>query len=248
MPLFAVHISDGVLAWPWLIGGFAVAALLLAWGARRIADEEIPRIGLLTAGFFVASLIHVRLGPTSVHLLLNGLVGVVLGSRAVLAVAVGLFLQAFLLAHGGYTTLGVNCCIMAAPALLARPLYCHVLAAGRANSAAWREPTLAIGYVLHPIVAAGLSGMYAVAAVTGRPTGIDPAFRAGFFTGLVTVVLTAGLNAVILVVAGVEDWSIVAALVLAAHLPIAVIEGLVVGCTTSFLARERPELVSCIGK
>jgi cobalt/nickel transport system permease protein len=243
MPLFAVHISDGVLAWPWLIGGFTLAALLLAWGARQIADEEIPRIGLLTAAFFVASLIHVRLGPTSVHLLLNGLVGVVLGSRVVLALAVGLFLQALLLAHGGYTTLGVNCCVLSVPALLARPLYRYSLGAGRAGSAGWREPTLALGYVLHPIVAAGLGVMYAVAAVTGRPSGIDPAFRAGFFTGLVTVVLTALLNALVLMVAGVEDWSIVAALVLAAHLPIAVIEGLVVGCTASFLARVRPELV-----
>jgi cobalt/nickel transport system permease protein len=247
MPLLAVHISDGVLAWPWLVGGFVLAALLLAWGARRIADEEIPRIGLLTAAFFVASLIHVRLGPTSVHLLLNGLVGVVLGSRAVLAVAVGLFLQALLLAHGGYTTLGVNCCVMAVPALIARPLYGYALGTSRAGSVGWREPALAVGYVLHPIVAAGLGGMYAVAAVSGRRSGVDAAFRAGFFTGLVTVLLTALLNALVLVFAGVEDWRIVAALVLAAHVPIAAIEGLVVGCTTSFLARVRPELVPADG-
>src|SRR5262249_24058426 len=55
--------------------------------------------------------------PTSVHLILNGLVGVVLGRRAPLAVAVGLTLQYLLLSHGGLTTLGINTCIVALPAL-----------------------------------------------------------------------------------------------------------------------------------
>jgi cobalt/nickel transport system permease protein len=85
----------------------------------RVRDEEIPRIALMTAAFFVASLIHIRVGPTSVHLLLNGLVGVVLGRRAGLAIPLGLFLQAALLGHGGFTSLGVNACVMTAPALAA---------------------------------------------------------------------------------------------------------------------------------
>jgi cobalt/nickel transport system permease protein len=128
-PLWAMHISDGLLTWPWLSGGFAVAgglALLAAW---RIRDEEIPQTALLTAAFFVASSIHVRVPPTSVHLLLNGLVGVVLGRRAALAIPVGLFLQAALLGHGGFTTLGINSCIMVLPALLAWQMFrvlCHV--------------------------------------------------------------------------------------------------------------------------
>src|SRR5919198_257382 len=102
--LWAVHISDGVLTLPWLTGGFALAALLAVWGAWRIRDEEIPQVAVLTAAFFVASLIHVREGPTSVHLLLNGLVGVVLGWRAAVAIPVGLAMQVALLGHGGFTT------------------------------------------------------------------------------------------------------------------------------------------------
>jgi ABC-type Co2+ transport system permease subunit len=51
------------------------------------------------------------------------------------------------------------------------------------------------------------------------------------------------LNAVVLVAAGIEDWRIVAALVLAAHIPIALIEGFVVGCTVSFLGRVKPEML-----
>ena len=122
-PLWAMHISDGLLTWPWLAGGFAVAGILALFAAWRIRDEEIPQTALLTAAFFVASSIHVRVPPTSVHLLLNGLVGVVLGRRAALAIPVGLFLQAALLGHGGFTTLGINSCIMVLPALLAWQLF-----------------------------------------------------------------------------------------------------------------------------
>ena len=79
--LLAVHISDGVLSDWWIAGGLALMVVLMIPALVRVRDEEIPRIALLTAAFFVASLIHVRLGPTSVHLLLNGLVGVILGWR-----------------------------------------------------------------------------------------------------------------------------------------------------------------------
>src|SRR5262245_57519832 len=119
MPLFAVHISDGVLTVPWLAGGAGLAGVLALLGAWRIREEEIARVAVLTAAFFVASLIHVRVGPTSVHLLLNGLVGVVLGWRAALAIPVGLFLQAALLQHGGFGALGVNSCVQLVPALAA---------------------------------------------------------------------------------------------------------------------------------
>jgi len=117
--LWAVHISDGILQAPWWLGGYAVAAPLLVFSAWRVRDDEVPRIALLTAAFFVVSLIHVRVGFTSVHLLMNGLVGIILGSRAALAIAVGLFLQYWLmpLPHGGMQTLGVNTCVLALPAL-----------------------------------------------------------------------------------------------------------------------------------
>ncbi len=120
---WAVHISDAVLTTPWWVGGLVVAALLAAVGAWRIQDEEIPRVALMTAAFFVASLFLIRIGPTSVHLLLNGLVGIVLGWRAALAIPVGLFLQAALMGHGGYTTVGINSCVMVLPALLAWQLF-----------------------------------------------------------------------------------------------------------------------------
>ena len=122
-PPFAVHLSDGLLTWPWLAGGFALLAALLALGSLRLTDRDIPRIGVLAAAFFVSSQAHFDLGGTSVHLLLNGLLGVVLRHRAPLAITVGLFLQALLFGHGGWVTLGVNGCTMAIPAVLAGFLF-----------------------------------------------------------------------------------------------------------------------------
>src|SRR5215469_4887250 len=126
---WAVHIFDGVLKNPWLAGGFILAGLLALLASYRVSEEEIPRIALLSAAFFVASLMHLPLGPTSVHLLLNGLVGVVLGRRAPLAILIGVTLQAMVLNHGGFSTIGVNACVQMIPALLAAGMFamlCHL--------------------------------------------------------------------------------------------------------------------------
>src|SRR5262249_55750275 len=113
--LWAVHISDGVLYWPLCLAGFLLLAVFVGLGLRSLAAESwksredpITWTALLTAAFFVATLIHVKLGPTSVHLLLNGLVGLILGRRACLAIPVGVALQAFLLGHGGLSTIGID--------------------------------------------------------------------------------------------------------------------------------------------
>jgi cobalt/nickel transport system permease protein len=123
LPLWAVHISDGVLSWPWLVAGFVIALGLAAVASLRLEPEEVPRIALLAAAFFVASSIHVKVGPTSVHLLLTGLVGVMLGLRAPLAIVVGITLQALLLNHGGLSAIGVNASVEAIPALLCGMLF-----------------------------------------------------------------------------------------------------------------------------
>jgi cobalt/nickel transport system permease protein len=121
--LLAVHIADGVLQSEWELVGFALSGLLLVWSAWNVQEEEISRVGVFTAAFFVASQVHLPLGGASVHLLLNGLVAVVLGRRAALAIAVGLGLQGFLFAHGGIFTLGVNIWNYAAPAVLGGVLF-----------------------------------------------------------------------------------------------------------------------------
>jgi cobalt/nickel transport system permease protein len=240
--LLAVHISDGVLLWPWLAAGFALAACLLAWSAYRVADAEIPYIGLLTAVFFVASQIHVRVGPTSVHLLLGGLVGIILGRRAVLAVTVGLLFQVLLFAHGGYSSLGVNICVMSIPALLIRPMFSAMSRPPAYPSLRFRDCMLAVTYLLSPWLMLALVGAIVVSRLL-KWHWDDCGFRAGFAAGMASVLMTALLNAIVLVAGGVEDWRIVAWIVVAAHIPIALIEGMIVGSTVSFLTRVNPQML-----
>ena len=118
MILFAMHLSDGVVPMDWCAAGFAAAALLIAIGLRRLHEEDLPKIALVTAAFFVTSVIHLPLGITSVHAVMTGLVGAVLGGYAGIAIFVGLVMQAMLLGHGGFTTLGINTVSLALPALL----------------------------------------------------------------------------------------------------------------------------------
>lgn len=120
------HIPDGVVALPVVAVGTFVAAVALGFALRRLDDRMIPKTAILAAAFFVVSLIAVPVGPSSVHLLLAGLMGLLLGPGAVLAVFVGLVLQALFFGFGGVTTLGLNTINIAGPAILlsaaARPL------------------------------------------------------------------------------------------------------------------------------
>jgi len=174
----------------------------VALGLRKVDDERIPRIAMLSAAFFVASLIHVPIGPSSAHLVLNGLAGVVIGWAAFPAMLVALLLQAILFGFGGLTTLGVNTVVMAGPAVV-----CHYLFA-------W--------------------------GVRGR--GPTVAFVCGLLAGGVAVLLSALLVCVALVTTG-KAFAVVAGLVVAAHVPVAVIEGLITGCIAGFLRKVKPELL-----
>ena len=110
-----MHISEGVLSAPVLVAGALLAAGGLAVGLRSIEPERLPGVALFSSAFFVASLVHIPIPPTSAHLILNGLLGVALGWAAFPAIFVALALQAFLFQFGGITTLGVNACVMSIP-------------------------------------------------------------------------------------------------------------------------------------
>lgn len=118
-----MHISEGILSGPVLISGIALAAGGTAIGLKRLNYDRIPRAGILSAAFFVASLIHVPIGPSSVHLILNGLVGLILGWGAFPVILVALALQGLLFQFGGITTLGVNTAVMAFPAVVGYYLF-----------------------------------------------------------------------------------------------------------------------------
>ena len=123
-----MHVPEGILPAEICIGGYALTSLTTWYCLREInkqpnPQEDIPKASLLTATFFVASTIHIPIPPASVHLVLNGLLGAVLGYYAFPAILVGLFFQAVMFGHGGMTTLGVNAIIMGVPALLARQIF-----------------------------------------------------------------------------------------------------------------------------
>jgi cobalt/nickel transport system permease protein len=113
-----MHISEGVLSGPVLVSGAAFAIAGTAVGLKKLDFEKIPQAAVLSSAFFVASLIHVPIGVSSAHLILNGILGVILGWAAFPAIAVALVLQAMLFQFGGFTTLGINTVIMAVPAVL----------------------------------------------------------------------------------------------------------------------------------
>ena len=126
-----MHISEGVLSGPVLVAGAVVALGGTAVGLRKLALDQVPQAGMLAAAFFVASLIHVPVGPSSAHLILNGLVGLLLGWAAFPTILTALLLQAMLFQYGGITTLGVNTVIMALPALVCYYLFCPLVLKSR---------------------------------------------------------------------------------------------------------------------
>ncbi|WP_298904981.1 cobalt transporter CbiM [uncultured Aliiroseovarius sp.] len=125
-----MHIVDGALSNPVLLGGAVLAVGGIAMGLKKLPLERIPAAGVLSASFFVASLIHVPIGPSSVHLILNGLAGLVLGWAAFPALFVGLLLQAVFFGFGGLTVLGVNAVNIAGPAVLAGLIFGRLVARG----------------------------------------------------------------------------------------------------------------------
>jgi cobalt/nickel transport system permease protein len=118
-----MHISEGYLSASVLISGGALAAAGTAIGLKRLDYDQIAQAGILASAFFVASLVHVPIGPANVHLIMNGLLGLLLGWAAFPVILAALLLQAVFFQYGGITTLGVNTIIMAAPAVAVHYLF-----------------------------------------------------------------------------------------------------------------------------
>jgi cobalt/nickel transport system permease protein len=215
------HIPDGLLSAPVLVAGGLVSAALLAAALPRLREEALPQAAVLAAAFFVASLISIPLGPSSVHLLLNGLMGLVLGWAAVPAIVVALGLQAVFFGYGGLLVLGVNSMNLALPALC-----CAML--------------------LGPLLRRTVAG----AAQTQSVPGLQPsrrAFLVGLAAGAIAVMLTGVMIAGSLIFSG-EAFEPAAHLVLATFVPLALIEGLLTGTVVAFLFRVEPSLLVLAGE
>lgn len=199
-----MHISEGVLSPAVLAGGAGLAVVGTAIGLKKLDYEAIPRVAILSAAFFVATLIHVPIGPVAEHLVLNGLMGLLLGWMAVPAILIALFLQTLLFQFGGLTVLGVNTVTMAAPAVIC---------------------------------------FYAYRGLLRRPGTI--AGVAAFACGVTGILLSGLLVAVALLFTG-QAFLQVAELVLAAHIPVMIIEGIITLFVFQFLKKVRPEMLEGI--
>jgi cobalt/nickel transport system permease protein len=115
-----MHIADGIISVPILVVSSLLAIGGISIGLKKLEPVKIPLAAMLAAVFFLSGLIHLPIGFGSVHLIMNGLCGILLGWTAFPIMLVVLILQAILFGFGGITTLGLNTLIMALPAL---PLY-----------------------------------------------------------------------------------------------------------------------------
>ncbi len=198
-----MHISDGILSAPVLIAGFIGTVAVAAYTLRKLDLDDIPKVSVITSVFFVASLIHVPIGPSSVHLILGGLVGVVLGIRAFPAIMLGIILQTVLFGHGGVTVIGVNTMMLGTGGLLAYVVW---------------QLRHRFNIKKKEMIFGGLAGA----------TGI---FSSGIILAL--ALITTG-----------EEFIATAAYTLIAHIPVMIIEALVVGTCAAFLAKVKPDALA----
>jgi len=171
-----MHIPDGVTSIPVIASGYGVAAAATAYSIYRInrkenPREDIPKASLLTAAFFVASWIHIPIPPTSIHLVLSGLMGAILGYYAFPAILIGLFFQAVMFQHGGLTTLGINACIMGLPAIVSHFVF-RLRNIGNVES---RIKTGIYGFLAGAIAISISIGLFVLVAVNSISGTIDVA-------------------------------------------------------------------------
>ena len=200
-----MHISEGVLSAPVLVTGSALTVAGCGIGLKKLDYDRIPQVAILTSSFFVASLIRVPIGPSSVHFVLIGLTGLLLGWSAFPAILVALFLQALLFQFGGITSLGVNTFNTAFPAIICFYLFAYAVKGG------------------NNLISMG----------------------AAFACGFSGILLGSLMVAISLVFTG-NPFLGVAKVVVAAHLPVMIIEGLITLFLAGFLRKLKPELLEVV--
>jgi cobalt/nickel transport system permease protein len=221
-PVFAMHISEGLLPASWAVLWSAAALPFVAWGLRdlRRRGEALPwfkpLVGLVGAAVFLISCmpIPVPTAGTCSHPCGTGLAAILIGpGLAVVVASIALTLQALFLAHGGLTTLGAN-----------------IMAMGVAGAY--------IGY-----------GTYRIGRRVGIPW-LAAAFLAGLLSDLATYAMTAFELAAAF--HGTGSFSTMFSLILIAfvptQIPLGILEGLLCAGALRFVRSRRPELLTAAGE
>jgi cobalt/nickel transport system permease protein len=113
-----MHISDGILSSEVAITTAVITAGLVIYSLKNLKSKNIALVSAMSAVFFIASFIHIPLGPTQIHLILIGIIGILIGPCVFLSILIALLFQAVLLGYGGITSLGANVIIMSLPAYI----------------------------------------------------------------------------------------------------------------------------------
>ena len=113
-----MHISDGILSSEVVIATSVLGLAFTLYSLKNLKNSNIAIVSAMSAVFFIASFIHIPLGPTQIHLVLIGIIGIILGASVFLSILIALLLQATLLGYGGLSSLGANLFIMALPAYI----------------------------------------------------------------------------------------------------------------------------------
>lgn len=178
-----MHISEGVLS----TGVIAVSSIaltpLIINSVRKLHHEDISKVALISALFFVVSTVHLPIGVTSIHFMMLGIIGIMLGWHSFTALLIALLLQALLIGFGGLTSLAVN--------------------------------TLNTGV-------GAMVGFYLYQLLKGRFPQIVVSFLVGFIPILVASI---GIAVALLFSSG--EFLSVAKVALAAHFPLAIVEGII---------------------
>lgn len=228
-----MHISEGVLPAGVIAAGWLVLIILLiltiGWSRKRLGNisEKVPLIAVVTAAFFVACLFKVPVGPTSLHLVLSGLVGILLGPLALVCIFIGLLLQALLFQNGGITVLGINSVVMGLPAIIAWFIYSALskktntaFSAGLASTFSILLSTLLLAFVF---IVAGIN-FGGLTALADYASGIP------ILSSIVSVLANSPV--------GLTTF-----LLLLMNLPLMVIEGIICAFIVPFIEKVKPEML-----
>lgn len=217
-----MHLIDGVVSAPVLIPASVAAVAGLAYGMKKIEPEDVPKIALLAAAFFVASTIRVPIGPAAAHLMLTGLLGMILGAAIFPALLAGLLMQMLVFGFGGITVIGVNLLNMALPGYVAYLMFTPLLQG-------W-----AMRGTDHPLQSPA-GGVSFLNSRSGR------VMICGTLAGCFALSGSAMMVAASLAFSG-QEFIPAAKFILLSHLPVFLVEGLVVGAAVSLLIKVKPEL------
>ncbi len=215
--VWAMHIAEGILPFPWALGWFVVAAPFFFYGIyilKQRAKDDVsykPLVGLMAAVVFIISCMPVPVptAGTCSHPAGTAISAIILGPFVSVVVATAaLLIQALFLAHGGLSTLGAN-----------------VVSMGIAGSFA--------GY----IVFKALRGIRANLFIAGFLAGI----AADWATYLITSIeLASGL------MGDSSFMDLFVKIVIAfipTQLPLGIVEGIMTAGVVTVLYKKRPDLL-----